>query len=456
MRVLLLNPPFDRPCIRDNYCSYSSNAGDLSSPVDLLVQTGLLGARHEVQALDAVAEGVSEQNCLEAFERFRPDAVLALTGTLSWMRDRRLFEQMARARPGLRLAITGDFLLSEGPRVLETLPEVSAVLTDYTVDSLVRWLEGEPGPLPGLHLRGVPALPNERGNGNVYTYPIPRHELFPASRYHLSIAAAHPFATVVTSIGCNFRCPFCIDSGIPIRYRALPNVIEELAWLQERGVREIYFYDPNLTARPARVRELARMLEERRLKLSFVCNAQVACLSGDLVEVLAGAGCHTVMLGLETGNDDALARNRKGFDTATARDVVRRCKAAGLKVLAYFLLGLPGESAEDARRTIDFATSLPLDYVSFNVFSPLPGTSLGTPFLERAEADGPAHDRSASPPASYCQIPAEELTSLRRQAYLRFYGRPSYLLGQLARVHAPGELARLVRSAWRLARNAWR
>ncbi len=451
MRVLLLNPPFERPCIRDNYCSYTSKAGDLWTPVDLLVQSGLLAARHEVWVLDAVAEKRSVEDCLRLMEEFRPEAILALTGSLSWSSDLALLKRLAGAPSGPRIVLTGDFLLAEGQSVLATERTISGVLLDYTVDSLARWLAGEPGPHPALALRDTPVAGPGPGP---YLHPVPRHDLFPWDRYRLSVAAARPFATMVTSIGCNFHCPFCIDSSIPIRYRELANVGDELAWLEGRGVREIYFYDPNFTARPPRVREFARMVGERGLKPSFVCNAQVACMGGNLAEALAEAGCHTVMFGLETGNDDALRRNRKGFDTGKAREAVAQCKAAGLKVLAYFLLGLPGETADSARRTIDFATSLPLDYVSFNVFAPTPGTGLGTPFLGTPESVDGGRDRSAPVKESRCALPPGELMRLRRHAYLRFYGRPAYLLSQLARVRAPGELARLTRAAWRLARNA--
>jgi radical SAM superfamily enzyme YgiQ (UPF0313 family) len=451
MRVLLLNPPFERPCIRDNYCSYTSKAGDLWTPVDLLVQSGLLAARHEVRALDAVADECSVEDCVRLVEEFRPEAILALTGSLSWSGDLKLLKRLAELPPNPRIVLTGDFLLAEGQPVLAAEKAISGILLDYTVDSLARWLADEPGPYAALALQGAAVSPPGPGP---YTHPIPRHDLFPWHRYRLSVATARPFATMVTSIGCNFHCPFCIDSSIPIRYRDLASVGEELAWLEGRGVREIYFYDPNFTARPARVREFARMVADRGLRPSFVCNAQVACMGGNLAQDLAAAGCHTVMFGLESGNDDALQRNRKGFDTRKAREAVAQCKAAGLKVLAYFLLGLPGETGDSARRTIDFATSLPLDYVSFNVFAPTPGTGLGTAFLGTPESADGGRDRSAPARESRCELPPDELMRLRRHAYLRFYGRPAYLLSQLARVRAPGELARLTRAAWRLARNA--
>ncbi|MBI4872189.1 MAG: radical SAM protein [Candidatus Riflebacteria bacterium] len=405
MRVLLLNPPFDRPCIRDNYCSYTSKAGDLWSPVDLLVQSGILGRRHEVEVLDAVARRVSSQECLTELERLKPQALLMLTGTLSWAQDVALLRRATAARPGMRVVLTGDFLLKEARQVLERFPFVSGVLSDYTVDSLDRWLAGETGPFPALHLREVEAVRAVAANGHEFAYPVPRHDLFPADRYRLSLTSD---------------------------------------------------LDPNFTARPARARHFCRLVHERGLKPSFVCNAQVACLSDELIDELAAAGCHTVMLGLETGVDEMLARHRKGFDTARARHMVERCREAGIRVLAYFLLGLPGEDADGARRTVDFALSLPLDYVSFNVFSPLPGTELGRPFLDSPESCDGGRDRSLSPPASFCAMTAADLADLRRRAYLRFYGRPSYLWHQLARVRTPGDLARLTRAAWRLASNALR
>lgn len=436
----MLNPPFDRPCVRDNYCSYTSKAGDLWSPIDLLVQSGILSRRHQVAAVDAVAEKLSPEACRRAATDFGAEAILALTGSLSWEADSELLARMAADRPGVKIALTGDFLVTAAAGTLARFPFVEAVLTDYASGGLERWLSGEDPPYEGLVTRatrpasGVAAAPASPPGGGLLTYPLPAHDLFSSKRYRLSVLEPGPFAVVITSMGCNFHCPYCIDSVIPIRYRPIGDVLAELDWLEGRGVRNLYFYDPNFTARPARTIELCAAMSGRGARRPYVCNATVACLTPAVVDALASSGCKTVMLGLESGNDAILLRNRKGFTTAKARAAIGWCKAAGIRVLAYFLLGLPGETRETAESTIEFATSLPLDYASFNIFSP----SVGTALAERCDTgvEGPAAptDRSAPPARSFCDLAPAELGRIRRRALLRFYGRPRYLAARLSSV----------------------
>src|SRR5690606_4500488 len=75
-RVLLLNPPWPFPILRDAWCTSVSKAGYLWQPVDLLAQTGWL-ARHGIayRAIDAIAERLSPAACLRRAEDWDPDLV---------------------------------------------------------------------------------------------------------------------------------------------------------------------------------------------------------------------------------------------------------------------------------------------------------------------------------------------------------------------------------------------
>ena len=63
-------------------------------------------------------------------------------------------------------------------------------------------------------------------------------------------------------------------------------------------------------------------------------------------------------------------------------------KAAGLKLFAFFMIGYPGETVEDIRKTIRFACSLPFDQITFSPFNPLPGTPIYDRLLAEGEIDG--------------------------------------------------------------------
>jgi anaerobic magnesium-protoporphyrin IX monomethyl ester cyclase len=96
------------------------------------------------------------------------------------------------------------------------------------------------------------------------------------------------------------------------------------------------------------------------------------------------AGCIRVFFGIESGNDEVLGLMNKHITISQARRAVYAAKAAGLQVGAFFIVGYPGESDGTVLDTVRFASGLPLDYLSFTLPYPIPGTGL----FERVKGNG--------------------------------------------------------------------
>jgi radical SAM superfamily enzyme YgiQ (UPF0313 family) len=104
----------------------------------------------------------------------------------------------------------------------------------------------------------------------------------------------------------------------------------------------------------------------------------------------------------------------------------------GFKVIAYFLLGYPGETTEEAKRTVRLALDLPLDRAHFNCFSPMPGTEVYDELLAagKLSAFDPRHAHFETINYSFVDgLSARGLNRLRQRALLRFYLRPRVLIG---------------------------
>ena len=83
-----------------------------------------------------------------------------------------------------------------------------------------------------------------------------------------------------------------------------------------------------------------------------------------------------MFFGIESGNDSILHIMNKQITTKQAEDAVRLCKKEGVQAGAFFILGYPGENEQTVSDSIRFASSLPLDYLSFTLPYPIPGTPL--------------------------------------------------------------------------------
>ncbi len=184
---------------------------------------------------------------------------------------------------------------------------------------------------------------------------------------------------VLTSRGCPHTCLFCDKSVTGSKYRARSpqNVIKELIELKKLfNTKNIVFYDDNFCHIKERVFEICRDIEKTKLNITWKCECRADDVDEKMLLAMKRAGCKVISLGIESANQTTLDMLRKGFDVKTAEHAVKAAKAAGLEVLAYFILGAPGETLTDVKNTIKFALKCGVDYAQFSLLSNYPGSAL--------------------------------------------------------------------------------
>jgi anaerobic magnesium-protoporphyrin IX monomethyl ester cyclase len=455
VRVLLLNPPSERVVIRDYLCSKTTKSNYLFHPIDLVVLSGLLAERYELSVLDAIAERLDTNAAQQRIAAFAPDVVISLVGSVSWAEDRRFLADVA-AR-GARVLALGDVLHEEPEARLAEEPWLEAALHRFASHDALRYLEGEREALEDVTLRNAegPVRVRARALGGTYRVPRPRHELFPAHGYRFSFARRTPFATVLTDYGCPYPCTFCVIGTLPYRTRPVEDVLLEVDHLRARGVHELFVMDQTFGVSERRGVQLADAFAQRG-DLSWTTFTRPDHTGDELLAAMRRGGCHTLILGIESGDDAVLAATRKGY---TLRDVERgvaRAKALGLRVVGTFVIGLPGETSGSLDRTLQRALELDLDFLSLNVAVPRFGTEFRREVLGAglARADDLQMDQSGS--AAFLPtttLSRAEVEAAKRRLNRGFYLRPRYLWKRVRDVRSMGELVRQTREGLALLRR---
>lgn len=449
MRILLLNPPGGKLYLRDYYCSKVSKADTLYEPTDLLMLSGILKGEHELKVVDAIAGRLGETACLARCAAFRPEAVVFVTGAVSYRSDFAFLRRL-KAATGARMIGSGDLFLEGARELLEETDFLDAALLDFTDDSILDLLRGRPEcrNIVSKQDGRVRAGPVVRGRGEEFDLPLPEHSLFPLPAYRYPFLRGASFATVLTDYGCPHRCRFCVMPGLGHKLRRLDGVLAELAALRRAGIREVYFNDQTFGADRPRTRELLDRMVAEGLGLGWCCFTRADLVDEDGLRRMKRAGCHTLMFGAESACPEILARQEKGLGTEAVREAIGLCRREGLTAVATFILGLPGETRRSAEETIRFALSCGCDYASFNIAVP----RVGTPLRREAVAAGtlPAAaaemDQSGGrAPLRTDELSPEDISGLRGEAVRRFYGRPGYLARQVLKVSGPHDLRRKVR-----------
>ena len=154
--------------------------------------------------------------------------------------------------------------------------------------------------------------------------------------------------------------------------RSAQSVIDEVRWIKENmpEVKEIFFDDDTFTDFRPRVEEIARGLG--KLGVTWSCNAK-ANVPYETLKIMKDNGLRLLLVGYESGNDQILHNIRKGLRTDIARRFTSDCRKLGVVIHGTFILGLPGETAETIRETIQFAVDINPHTIQVSLAAPYPG-----------------------------------------------------------------------------------
>ncbi len=212
------------------------------------------------------------------------------------------------------------------------------------------------------------------------SFPPPMREMFDNNSYQNYYSGKFGYKTtaVMTSRGCPFSCDFCSRPvfGNAFRSRSAVKVVDEVEEVAALGYDRIWFADDCFTLNRDRLVEVCDEIIKRKLTIDWECLSRVDTLNAETAQRMKKAGCIRAFFGIESGNDTILRIMNKQITTKQAYTAVQICKKADIKAGAFFILGYPGENAQTILKTVKFASSLPLDYLSFTLPYPIPGTPL--------------------------------------------------------------------------------
>lgn len=448
-KVLLLNPPGKKPYIRDYYCSKVAKGSYIYQPTDLVVQSGIIAEEHDVAVLDAMVNGMNESSCMAKIKQTNPDAVVALAGSVSWEEDAHILKEIKK-ETAVPIIVTGDLFLGNSEGMLKQYPFLDAILLDFTNTDILAFLDDREEEIKNMAYRKNNEIKikfSPLTAEKEYEIPVPRYELFQGN-YNYPFVRRRPFATVLTDYGCPYRCSFCVIAALSFKYRPVENVMSELRYLKDLGYRDIYFNDQTFGIRKNRAEELCAGMGEEGFGFGWVCWSRVDVVDEKLLKTMKKAGCHTILFGVETANEDTLRNMGKGYTLKQAQAAFKLCKDNGIRTLATYILGLPGEDKNAIMKTIEFAVKLDSDFVSFNTLVPRIGTSIRQYAVQSgwiSDSDIIMDQSGTYSTMGNESLTKEEILMLKRYAVKRFYGRLSYMIKRLAAVKTLYELNRLFR-----------
>jgi len=267
--------------------------------------------------------------------------------------------------------------------------------------------------------------------------PVPMHELLPLDKYRMPLIKG-PFTFIVTSRGCTAGCTYCIKHvsyQYSVRVRSPKLIMQELWSLKKLGINWIHMYADLFTVSRDQVVELCKLMIDEKINMRWMCNSRVDYVDEEMLDLMGKAGCYLISWGLESGNEQVLRHARKGISLDKVKKSLTWSRKAGIKNWGYFIIGLPTETEETIRQTIDFAKQLPLDIALFHIAAPYPGT----PFFFEVVRNGwfrpgtrwEQVDMDKETVLDYPGLPAERLMYWQKRAFREWAFRPGPMMTYL-------------------------
>jgi len=440
--VLLINPP-------DQKSKYKKYLNIRIPPLGILYIAAVLEENGiSVEVMDCAAEDSTYTDIIRRVQGREP-FIVGITATTPLISEALRSAEAVRDAGSSYVVLGGPHATFMHTGILKETGAVDFVIKgegEYTFLELFQALRsgGDPGTIRGLVFRSDEMIiensdrPHPEDLGGL---PYPARHLLPKENYR--IFDSHlPIATMLCSRGCPMQCSFCASSalhGRMIRQRPPEDVIGEIRHIQETlGISRIAFMDDTFTLIPGWVEKFCTLLIGEDLHIEWGCTARVDRVDAHLIRLMKRAGCRTLFIGVESGDQEILDRVKKGTRIDQIREVFSAAYASGMRTIASIAIGLPGETKETAMKSIALAKSLRASYALFSVATPYPGTE----FFHHAEGTGAMQQEWSdfdlfSPIVETMALTLDEIRSLQKMAYREFYLRPLYIVHTLAREGRP-------------------
>ncbi len=472
--ILLVNPPTPDGgyWIRTQHRVGRRTRENMVWPqVSLAQMAALLHPTYKVAIIDANAERMSWPEFTQWLDRYQPKYYMTQV-TAPTLENDMYGCFLAHAR-GAKTIAFGTHVTPIPRETMRPYPALDYVLVgepDLTIRDLLDHLEGKVDQRPdnirllfekhdplyqpsfyedgSPNLHGIKGLAWRKGDEivinpprpfiqNLDDLPIPLHELLPLQEYRMPLIKG-PFTFIVTSRGCPAGCTYCIkhvNYQYTTRLRSPKLIMEELWQLKKLGINNIHMYADLFTVSRDQVMDLCERMINEKINIRWTCNSRVDYVDEEMLRMMGRAGNWLISWGIESGNEQILKHARKGAYPDKAERALRWARAAGIKNWGYFIIGLPGETEETIRQTIDFAKRLPLDIALFHVAAPYPGTPFFFEVVEngwfRPGTRWEQVDMDKGTVLDYPNLPAERLLYWQRRAFREWAFRPGPMMTYL-------------------------
>jgi len=462
-KILLINPPW---VIGEDKNLWKQVASCWPSLGLAYIAAVLEKAGHLVKYLDCSAEELTVKKTQKALAAYREEFdFIGLTATTPLINNALAIAQAAKEIFPQAKIVLGGVHPSVMPDEVLAQPVVDFVVIDEGEETMLELVSGKnPAEILGLgYKQNSQTIKNQLRPliKDLDAIPPPAYQLLPMKKYYPAVGSYKrlPAMILFATRGCPGRCTFCHRAfrGV-VRKRSAKNIINEIKILQrDYGIKEVAFYDDTFTLFKDVVREFCETIIREKINITWSCFTRVDYVNEELLKLMKQAGCHLILFGVESADEQILKNIKKNISLKQVEAVVKLARQLGIETRASFMFGNQGETEETIKQTIDFAIKLDPDEVQFNIATAYPGTEL----FNWAKTRGYIktlnwNDYSMS--NVVLELPGlnkEKMQYYYKLAHRKFYLRPKIILRRFLNIRTWDQLKQEIKGGLVILSFAW-
>ena len=422
--VLFLNPNTSEKI----YQSLSTKYTAIEPPTwSLLLAKSCMSKGFKVQIMDCNAENLNHEEIYERIKKINPRLVCFVVygqnvnaGTTSMTGSTLLSKYLKKKRIDCLVSYVGSHVQALPIETLKNEKSIDFVFTNEGVYALWNILGLKKITLENIKdIRGIAyrdiknniifnkteiVVPNDKMDEHLpgYAWELLPYKNKPFDLYRSPMWHAEylddnrsPYAAIQTSLGCQFKCSFCMiniinrnnneEIGVAntysnMRYWSPEFIIKEFDKLLNYGVKTIKITDEMFLLNPKYYRPLCQMLADRNKddSLKMWAYSRIDTVKRkEILKLVRKAGIKWLALGIESADKNVRLEVSKGkFEDVDVSKVIQQVHESDIEVMGNYIFGLPGDTKESMKKTLELSIELNTMGWNAHASTPLPGSEL--------------------------------------------------------------------------------
>ena len=318
-------------------------------------------------------------------KEYQPDVIGVSVKSATYISSQNIAKIAKEVNPNIKIIFGGPHPTIAKKEIFNNpLIDFSVIAEgEVTIVELLEAIQKEklPKDVKGIifrHNNEIIETPFREYINNLDTLPYP-HEIAKRTLHDYNKYPVNSFKYVFASRGCPYNCHFCASKEIwsrTVRFRSVENVVNEIKGIRALGIKRLHFDDDTFGVNKKYIKALCKKIESEIPDIKWSCEIRADLIDDEIVLAMKKAGCETIQIGFESGNDKLLSLMGKDLTVNKILTACKIIKKQKVELQTFFLVGYPYETEDTLKDTVKMMKKSKSDKILYSVFTPYPHTAL--------------------------------------------------------------------------------